>query len=103
MLDSGLPMTMATEPPVSPIDETLFREVIGRFASGVTIITTTANGVDYGTTASAVASLSMAPPMILVCLNETSETQGAIRQSERFIVNILGCAPNVFPRAVRTI
>jgi flavin reductase (DIM6/NTAB) family NADH-FMN oxidoreductase RutF len=45
----------------------------------------------------------MAPPMILVCLNETSETQGAIRQSERFIVNILGCAPNVFPRAVRTI
>jgi flavin reductase (DIM6/NTAB) family NADH-FMN oxidoreductase RutF/DNA-binding GntR family transcriptional regulator len=73
-----------------PLDQTLFRDVIGRFASGVTVITTRADGRDFGTTASAVSSLSMDPPMLLVCLNTESETQRAIHASMRFAVNILG-------------
>lgn len=73
-----------------PLDQTLFRDVIGRFASGVTVITTRAEGRDFGTTASAVSSLSMDPPMLLVCLNTESETQRAIHASMRFAVNILG-------------
>lgn len=67
----------------------IFRDVIGRFASGVTVITTTADGRDFGTTASAVSSLSMEPPMLLVCLNTTSDTQAAILVSGVFGVNIL--------------
>lgn len=66
-----------------------FRDVIGRFASGVTVITTTAGNADYGTTASAVSSLSLEPPMMLVCLNKTSDTQAAILASGIFAVNIL--------------
>ena len=73
-----------------PLDQALFRDVIGRFASGVTVITTRAEGRDFGTTASAVSSLSMDPPMLLVCLNTESETQRAIHASMRFAVNILG-------------
>jgi flavin reductase (DIM6/NTAB) family NADH-FMN oxidoreductase RutF len=70
-------------------DQQVFRDVIGRFASGVTIITTTVDGAPFGTTASAVSSLSMEPPMVLVCLNKTSSTQAAILKAGSFCVNIL--------------
>jgi flavin reductase (DIM6/NTAB) family NADH-FMN oxidoreductase RutF/DNA-binding GntR family transcriptional regulator len=73
----------------APVDQAGFREVIGRFASGVTVITTTADGQDFGTTASAVSSLSMDPPMLLICLNRTSETREAILAAGWFAVNIL--------------
>ena len=71
------------------VDQGLYRDVIGRFASGVTVVTTRADKRDFGTTASAVSSLSMQPPMLLICLNRTSETQAAILQSKRFVVNVL--------------
>ena len=67
-----------------------FREVIGHFATGVTVITTTEDGRPLGTTASAVTSLSLEPPMILVCLNKESATGRAMAASGRFAVNILG-------------
>lgn len=71
------------------IEQSVFRDVIGRFASGVTVVTTCVAERDFGTTASAVSSLSLEPPMLLVCLNETSDTGRAIRESGRFAVNIL--------------
>ncbi len=73
----------------TPLQDDAFRDVIGRFASGVTVITTTTADGDHGTTASAVSSLSMDPPMLLVCLNRTSDTQAAILESGVFGVNIL--------------
>jgi flavin reductase (DIM6/NTAB) family NADH-FMN oxidoreductase RutF len=67
-----------------------FRDVIGHFASGVTVVTVMHAGVNYGTTASAVASLSLEPPMMLVCLNKESSTGQAISAAGHFAVNILG-------------
>jgi flavin reductase (DIM6/NTAB) family NADH-FMN oxidoreductase RutF len=67
-----------------------FREVISHFASGVTVITALLDGRAFGTTASAVTSLSLEPPMLLVCMNKQSETGRAVAQSKRFGVNILG-------------
>jgi flavin reductase (DIM6/NTAB) family NADH-FMN oxidoreductase RutF len=67
-----------------------FREVISHFASGVTVITALHDERVYGTTASAVTSLSLDPPMLLVCMNKQSETGRAVAQSKRFGVNILG-------------
>jgi flavin reductase (DIM6/NTAB) family NADH-FMN oxidoreductase RutF/DNA-binding GntR family transcriptional regulator len=72
------------------LDQAVFRDVIGRFASGVTVISTRVGDRDLGTTASAVSSLSMDPPMLLICMNRTSETGQAIAESGRFVVNILG-------------
>jgi flavin reductase (DIM6/NTAB) family NADH-FMN oxidoreductase RutF/DNA-binding GntR family transcriptional regulator len=66
-----------------------FREVIGHFASGVTVITTVLDGIPYGTTASAVSSLSLEPPMLLICMNRSSETGQFVAASGRFAVNIL--------------
>lgn len=71
------------------VDQKVYRDVVGRFASGVTVITTTVAGKNFGTTASAMSSLSMDPPMLLICLNKTSETGAAVLQSGTFAVNIL--------------
>jgi len=71
------------------VDRERFRSVMGHFASGVTIITARHEGIDYGLTASAVSSLSLDPPMLLICLNKTSNTQKAIAQSQVFAVHML--------------
>lgn len=70
-------------------EKEVFRDVIGHFASGVTIITARHGGEDYGVTANAVSSLSLEPPMMLVCLSRSSRTQGAVSRSQAFSVNIL--------------
>src|SRR5436190_3702456 len=67
-----------------------FREVISHFASGVTVITAFQDERAYGTTASAVSSLSLEPPMLLVCMNKQSATGRAVAESRHFGVNILG-------------
>ena len=71
------------------VDQEVFRDVIGHFASGVTVITTHDEGVNYGLTASAVSSLSLDPPMILVCINKRTGTQMVISKVKVFAVNIL--------------
>jgi flavin reductase (DIM6/NTAB) family NADH-FMN oxidoreductase RutF len=78
------------EPGLQSLPSERFREVIGHFASGVTVITALHDGRPYGTTASAVASLSLQPPMVLICMNKTSETGRAISATGRFAINILG-------------
>lgn len=72
------------------VDRERFRSVMSHFASGVTIISTRHKGIDYGLTASAVSSLSLDPPMLLICVNKTSNTRAAIEASGVFAVNILG-------------
>lgn len=67
-----------------------FRDIIGHFASGVTVITALHDEQPFGTTASAVSSLSLEPPMVLICLNKTSSTGLAVSASQCFAVNILG-------------
>src|ERR1700678_2229408 len=79
-----------------------FRDLIGRFASGVTVITTAADSVPYGTTASAMTSVSLTPPILLICMNRQSLTGQAICQSGHFAVNVLaedqGCLAERFAR-----
>lgn len=67
-----------------------FREVISHFASGVTVITVLHEDRAYGTTASAVTSLSLEPPMLLICMNKESETGQAVAAAGHFAVNVLG-------------
>ena len=67
-----------------------FRGVISRLASGVTVITTRTGEALYGMTASSVTSLSLDPPMMLVCINRAVPTSAAISEAGVFAVNILG-------------
>lgn len=73
----------------APVTSDVFRDVIGRFATGVTVVTTRDAGGDHGMTASAVSSLSLEPPMLLVCMHRRSRTGDAVRASGRFTVNVL--------------
>jgi flavin reductase (DIM6/NTAB) family NADH-FMN oxidoreductase RutF len=68
-----------------------FRQALGAFATGVTVITTRGDGeLGYGMTANAFSSLSLDPPLVLVCV--IAGTQGAdeIERNQAFAVNILG-------------
>lgn len=72
------------------IDGMLFRRVLGHFVTGVTIITTRdAEGRPAGLTANAFASVSLDPPLVLVCVDRASDTHDIIAASGAFAVNIL--------------
>ncbi|MEU7766668.1 flavin reductase family protein [Nocardia sp. NPDC049190] len=75
---------------LQPLNKSEFRNVVGHFASGVTIVTAEYGGVRYGATISAVTSLCDTPPMVLVCLNQNLGTHAAIRHTRHFTINILG-------------
>src|SRR5580692_6408560 len=73
---------------VSPAE---LREAMGHFATGVTVITTVGpDGKPVGTTANAVTSLSLEPPLVLACFELSSATLAAIRDHGAFAVNVLG-------------
>lgn len=70
-------------------DTELFRRTISHFATGVTVITTRHDGRPYGMTASAVTSLSLTPPMLVVCINNRAPTHDAVSGADSFAVNVL--------------
>jgi flavin reductase (DIM6/NTAB) family NADH-FMN oxidoreductase RutF len=71
------------------VDKDLFRRVAGSFASGVTVVTTGSNGNFHGMTASSFSSLSLEPPLILICFDLTAATLAAVDATGAFVVNIL--------------
>jgi len=66
-----------------------FREAMGSFAAGVTVVTVCHEGRLVGTTVSAFSSVSMDPPLVMVCLKRDSRTLEALSQAKMFCVNIL--------------
>ncbi|HJY60423.1 MAG TPA: flavin reductase family protein, partial [Streptosporangiaceae bacterium] len=67
-----------------------FRQAMGHFATGVTVVTSIGDdGEPVGTTASAVTSVSLDPPLVLVCFDRASLTLQAIRSHGAFVVNVL--------------
>jgi flavin reductase ActVB len=72
------------------LDSDLFRAVLGRFASGITIATVRdADGGDHGMTVSAFSSLSLDPPLVLVCIGNDASMAGALAAASHVGVNIL--------------
>lgn len=72
------------------VDQDSFRSVLGRFATGVTVVTTVdASGRDMGMTVSAFASVSLNPPLVLICIDHTASIYDVLSKASHFIVNIL--------------
>jgi flavin reductase (DIM6/NTAB) family NADH-FMN oxidoreductase RutF len=67
-----------------------YRDTIGRFSTGVTIVSTTGPHGPAGMTTNAVTSVSLDPLLLLVCFDHRSRTLDVVRESGRFAVNILG-------------
>jgi len=79
--------TPATDPDRDPAR--VFRDTIGRFATGVTVVTAIGPGGPAGMTTNAVTSLSIEPRLLLVCFATGARTLEVVRESRRFAVNIL--------------
>ncbi len=72
-----------------PLDTRRFRDVMGTFTTGVTIITTLENKIPHGITANSFTSVSLSPPLVMFCLGKSSTNFDAFMNSDCFAVNIL--------------
>jgi flavin reductase (DIM6/NTAB) family NADH-FMN oxidoreductase RutF len=72
------------------IEKNELRRVMGHFATGVTVITTLRkSGELHGLTANAFTSVSLIPPLVLVCVDKKAESYACFEESKVFTVNIL--------------
>ena len=82
-------------PAASGIDSDTYRDVLARFSTGVTVVTTLENdgegaGQPWGTTVNSFTGLSLNPPLILVAIGHERSIHPIIERLQRFAVNILG-------------
>ena len=71
-------------------EDRLFRDAMGCFATGITVVTSTdEDSAPIGITANSFASLSLDPPLLLVCIANESETGERLKQADHFAINVL--------------
>ncbi|MBV2365246.1 flavin reductase family protein [Streptomonospora nanhaiensis] len=76
--------------PAEVVDSVRMRLIMGRFATGVAVVTSVdRSGRPQGFTSNAIASVSVEPPLLLVCVGRQVRTLGAITASKAFAVNLL--------------
>lgn len=84
---------------VPEIDPFQFRQLLGRFATGVTILTVvTPEGRLLGMTANSLASVSLQPPLVSVCVDHEAEMHTAIFSAKEFVVNVLASPQEALAR-----
>lgn len=81
--------TLEVTGPAEAVAARRFRDVLGRFATGVTVVTAMVEGHPVGMTAQSFASVSLDPPLVLWCPAKTSRAWPLIRRSGAFCVNLL--------------
>jgi flavin reductase (DIM6/NTAB) family NADH-FMN oxidoreductase RutF len=72
--------------PVNPRD---LRTAFGKFATGITVITVRSGDQDHGMTANSFTSVSIDPPMLLVCVSKKAKSLGVISECRQFGVSVL--------------
>jgi flavin reductase (DIM6/NTAB) family NADH-FMN oxidoreductase RutF len=83
------------------VEPALFRQLLGRFATGVTVLTTRApspGGEPIGMTASSVASVSLDPPLVLVSVDRRHEMHSALEAASQFVLNVLAADQETLSR-----
>ena len=72
------------------IDPDAFRSILGRFTTGVTVVTIRdGGGTDHGMTVSAFASVSLEPPLVLACIGRDSDMHPVLGDAKHFGISIL--------------
>ncbi len=66
-----------------------FKEAIKKFATGVCVVTTESDGEVNGMTATAISSLSVTPPQVIVCIDKKNNSHALIKKSSAFAINVL--------------
>jgi flavin reductase (DIM6/NTAB) family NADH-FMN oxidoreductase RutF len=81
------------------IDPSQFRQLLGRFSTGVTVLTVaTAEGRLLGMTANSLSSVSLRPPLISVCVDREADMHDAILAAREFVVNVLSSPQEALAR-----
>lgn len=81
------------------VDAPQFRQLLGRFATGVTVLTSrAASGEPVGMTASSIASVSLDPPLVLVSVDKGNEMHAAMEAGTHFVLNILSAEQEALAR-----
>jgi flavin reductase (DIM6/NTAB) family NADH-FMN oxidoreductase RutF len=81
------------------LDADTFRSVLGRFATGITILTARdAHGRDHGMTVSAFCSLSLEPPLVLFCVDHIAEMHGMLHDHPNVGISILSSGQETYSR-----
>lgn len=76
--------------PIQPVPDTgTFRRAVGRFATGVCVVTTVEGGLDHAMTANAFTSVSLDPMLVLVCVESQARFHDAIVDAGTWAVSIL--------------
>lgn len=84
------------------IEKEFFRQVIGQFLTGVTVVTTRSEEGLAGLTVNSFISVSLDPPLVLICVNLSSNALPFIRNSGTFVVNILTSQQEALSRCFAT-
>ncbi len=81
------------------VEPARFRQLLGRFATGVTVVTAIdAAGAPAGMTASSFTSVSLEPPLISVCIEHSADMYRTLEQADAFAVNILSADQEALSR-----
>ena len=73
----------------SPFDSRAFRNALGMFATGVTVVTSGKHPNFHGMTVNAFSSLSLEPPLVLVCVDTKTQMHSVLKETGSFTVNVL--------------
>jgi flavin reductase (DIM6/NTAB) family NADH-FMN oxidoreductase RutF len=85
-----------TRPDIGPAE---FRQLLGRFATGVTVLTALdTGGRPHGMTANSLSSISLEPPLVLVAIEKIAVMHGVIIVAPRFVVNVLAAGQEALSR-----
>jgi flavin reductase (DIM6/NTAB) family NADH-FMN oxidoreductase RutF len=82
-------MTLMSQTPTAEPETDLIKQVHRRFVTGVTVVTTRVDGAPKGLAVNAFSSISLEPPLILVCVQQTSSTYAHLFSASHLAVNIL--------------
>lgn len=85
------------------MDSRTFRDIVGRFGTGITVVTTEVQGLVHGMTANAFSSVSLEPLLLLVCVDRSAHCHAQLTASEHFGISVLAAdqedVSNTFARA----
>lgn len=84
---------------LAPVDAALYRDVVGRFATGVLVATTRSGGVDHAMTVNSFTSVSLDPLLVLICAERISRFRDAVLDSGTWAVSVLSA--DALPHAER--
>lgn len=87
--EPGCAVTTAGSDRLPGVDGATLRRIAAEMATGVGVVTTVVDGKQHGCAVNAVMSVSLAPPLMMVCLAHTSSTRPMISASGVFAINIL--------------